>query len=306
MREYHRDLTGQVFGRLTAMQPIIISDRLGRTRRGWVCTCSCTGTDVNALQSALIGGFKKSCGCLHREQAKENLKKAVNGNDVRWKDHWTKADVIGRKFGELVVTGTKLLTKQCSAGSRIYKYTRWECVCSCGRVKHVNNSDLKFGKVQSCGHLSAEKSYQRQINKCKPGEAAFRSLIIQYKLRAKRSGRDFALTEDVVRELFNGRCVYCKRFPSSVHSTQKRRLDGTHKRGNGSFTYNGIDRISSDRGYVSDNVVTCCAECNRMKGSLSLNAFKLHIDTLHENFSNELSAQINETDLHALGAFVSR
>ena len=37
--------------------------------------------------------------------------------------------------------------------------------------------------------------------------------------------------------------------------------------------FNGIDRLNSGVGYVTDNCVSCCQMCNYMKGSLSVNAF---------------------------------
>ena len=38
-------------------------------------------------------------------------------------------------------------------------------------------------------------------------------------------------------------------------------------------SHNGLDRIDSNLGYVSGNVVTCCTECNRMKLSMPYNYF---------------------------------
>lgn len=52
------DLSGRVFGRLTAGAPAS-SDRRGVV---WSCTCAC-GAATTALASDLIGGRKVSCGC---------------------------------------------------------------------------------------------------------------------------------------------------------------------------------------------------------------------------------------------------
>ena len=43
---------------------------------------------------------------------------------------------------------------------------------------------------------------------------------------------------------------------------------------NGDFSYNTIDRINNDKGYINENVQTLCYECNRMKGKLSEKDFK--------------------------------
>jgi hypothetical protein len=62
----YRDLTGQVFGRLTAIR------LAGRTPRGlaiWLCRCSCDGKEVTVRGSSLMAKYTKSCGCLRRELA---------------------------------------------------------------------------------------------------------------------------------------------------------------------------------------------------------------------------------------------
>jgi hypothetical protein len=40
---------------------------------------------------------------------------------------------------------------------------------------------------------------------------------------------------------------------------------------------NGLDRVDNARGYESGNVVPCCDPCNRMKGTLSREAFLEHV-----------------------------
>lgn len=59
----YRDLTGQTFGRLTAMERI---NKNGRAY--YLCQCSC-GNVCCVFHSNLTQGFTNSCGCLQREQA---------------------------------------------------------------------------------------------------------------------------------------------------------------------------------------------------------------------------------------------
>ena len=56
------DITGQKFGRLTAIKPIFD----GR-RYDWLCECECGNTCTKSGVS-LRNGQAKSCGCLHSEQ----------------------------------------------------------------------------------------------------------------------------------------------------------------------------------------------------------------------------------------------
>ena len=60
-----RDLTGQVFGRLTVCEPD------GRDKWGkwfWICSCTC-GQLTRSLDNNLLRGASLSCGCLRTEKA---------------------------------------------------------------------------------------------------------------------------------------------------------------------------------------------------------------------------------------------
>ena len=68
--------------------------------------------------------------------------------------------------------------------------------------------------------------------------------ITDYKRRAKKKGVPFELTKDEWEKLVVGKCAYCHRSPT---------------------TWFGVDRIVPSRGYVSDNVESCCFDCNNDK-----------------------------------------
>lgn len=66
------DMTGMVFGELTAMH------RHGSNARGlalWVCLCSCGSTSI-AIGAELRSGHTKSCGCLGKRNRVEAAAKA--------------------------------------------------------------------------------------------------------------------------------------------------------------------------------------------------------------------------------------
>lgn len=75
------------------------------------------------------------------------------------------------------------------------------------------------------------------VNKNKPRWCA-------YKGRATKKGVPFDLTKGGFDVLITGDCKYCHRSPT---------------------TWFGIDRVIPARGYVNDNVVTCCYDCNMDK-----------------------------------------
>lgn len=117
MKLGHRaiDITGQKFGRLTAIS-------VSHTEKGkglmWNCLCDCGNTTVKAGKRLRIGNVK-SCGCMISE------------------------DLIGRKFGKLTVV-KRLKTDK----NDMYN---WECICDCGGKKITNTTTLKTGLVKSCG-----------------------------------------------------------------------------------------------------------------------------------------------------------
>ena len=67
------------------------------------------------------------------------------------------------------------------------------------------------------------------------------------------------LTDAEIRSLVQKKCYYCDR--------------------NGG----GIDRINSSIGYMSDNTVPCCFECNAMKRDMDL---KLWLSLMREIIQN--------------------
>lgn len=109
------DLTGQVFGNLTALRRDE-SATGGKAR--WICRCTC-GNTVSILSDSLRSGKTKSCGC-GRTQLKN--------------------DLTGQEFGYLLVLGRVVNPKiKC-------KEVRWKCLCrNCGRIVQVSSYWLRTG-----------------------------------------------------------------------------------------------------------------------------------------------------------------
>jgi len=79
------DLTGQVFGRLTAVR------RSGFARNGevtWLCVCSC-GAEVPAVQGAnLRSGNSKSCGCYSLESVRLRMTTHGHSRKGQWSSEY--------------------------------------------------------------------------------------------------------------------------------------------------------------------------------------------------------------------------
>ena len=66
-----KDLTRQVFGRLTAAWSIGMGNLSKQPY--WLCFCEC-GSFLAVNLYSLIRGYSRSCGCLKRETSPKNLK----------------------------------------------------------------------------------------------------------------------------------------------------------------------------------------------------------------------------------------
>jgi hypothetical protein len=49
------------------------------------------------------------------------------------------------------------------------------------------------------------------------------------------------------------------------------------------WTYNGLDRVDRSKGHTSDNVVSCCWDCNRAKGDMTKEDFIIHIKRMYDH-----------------------
>lgn len=65
----YKDITGQKFGRLTAIKELQKSKYVGNTRiqrAKWLCKCDC-GKETVVIKENLSRGITKSCGCLKND-----------------------------------------------------------------------------------------------------------------------------------------------------------------------------------------------------------------------------------------------
>ena len=107
-------------------------------------------------------------------------------------------------------------------------------------------------------------------NKLPEGQAVANEVLSGYRKQAENRTIQFDLSDDEVLELFHNNCYYCGTPPSNKRNGY-----------NGTFVYNGLDRIDNALGYNILNVVSCCWICNRMKSSLSEEDFIEHIERIY-------------------------
>jgi hypothetical protein len=139
------------------------------------------------------------------------------------------------------------------------KEVKWRCRCECGDTIVARGSDLTRKKKTSCGCARADF-----LNKKSEGEAAENSVIRLYKKSAALRGHEYALSDEQCRDLLRRNCHYCGSGGSNMKQADTF---------NGRYHYNGIDRVDNTKGYLFDNVVPCCIDCNRAKRTMGYQEF---------------------------------
>ncbi len=177
-------------------------------------------------------------------------------------------DIKGQRFGRLVVLH---LAPEYDKSEGAY----WVCQCDCGsEQRKVKGYFLRSGKTQSCGCFHHEELSKRVSGFL--GQAAATQCWNNYKHIARARGLAFELSKEQFFKLTKGNCFYCGCEPYQVIEVPS---------GNGTYVYNGIDRLDSSKGYQESNCVPCCGTHNLMK-----------LDTSKEDFIAHCRAVVNHFD----------
>jgi hypothetical protein len=152
-------------------------------------------------------------------------------------------------------------------------YFYYLCKCDCGKEKIIIKDSILNGDTKSCG------CYHRKQNgiahRLKKGIASLHRLYDLYKIRAKSKHIVFNLTLNEFKIITSSNCYYCGTKPNQFFKNHTGHYYGTYK-------YNGLDRLDSNKGYIKNNIVPCCKYCNFAKNDLSINKFYNHIKKIYE------------------------
>lgn len=174
-------------------------------------------------------------------------------------------ELTGRKFNRLTVIDFAHIDKS--------GQTCWLCKCDCGNEKIIRASYLRSGDTKSCGCLKKEIDENRTLPE---GIAACNIVLSRHKAQAKERNLEQALTDEQIIELHKGNCHYCGAPPSQTWF---------RPRNNGSYIYNGIDRVDNNKGYTIMNTVSCCWNCNKAKDTQTYDEFLSHIKRIHSHLN---------------------
>jgi len=123
-----KDYTDKKFHKLTFVAPAHKDENRNWL---WKVVCEC-GNTKKVRPRSVTAGITKSCGCLSKEAAKENIK-----------------DITGHTFGYLTVVDFSHTTRHGAL---------WNCKCKCGNKKTIYGSSIRTGHSKSCGCLQKEKA----------------------------------------------------------------------------------------------------------------------------------------------------
>lgn len=195
-----------------------------------------------------------SCGCVRRKEKKEKIEKAM----------------IGKKFGKWTVLSFDSL--------RNMRYM-WRCQCECGTIKSVPNQILKKGESKSCGCLKGTSM--------DTGETSFNSLYYNYRRSALKRHLSFEISKEEFNKITSSNCRYCGNEPSRIISKTHSKKPVVIK--HTQYTYNGIDRVNPNIGYIKGNIVACCWLCNVAKNNMPLEEFSSWV-------ANVINHNVQEVD----------
>lgn len=199
-----------------------------------------------------------------------------------------KESFIGQKFGKLTIL-ERSLDPSISFGKSKSKSSKWLCLCECGNKIITTKQKLKQKDRTNCGCTKIKWSGRSNTKnrKYSPEESLLRQYYSKYHYGAVKRNYIFDVSFDDFLKLIKSNCYYCGDAPS------KELGYGKDKKYNLIHIVNGIDRLDNSIGYKTENLVSCCKECNVMKLNLTLECFidKIHkISKLYKermNFKNE-------------------
>lgn len=157
------DMTGKRIGSLVVLHRTTQDEHPHKTGAGfhayWTCLCDCgniTYVQGNDLRSNRI----TTCG------------------------HNSLIDITGKKFNRLTVIRKMDIEE--------YDYdtnegSRWECRCDCGNITYVRGTDIRLGRIRSCGCLRDEMA-KYNLSKKSPskGEQKIIDILNKEKIKYER------------------------------------------------------------------------------------------------------------------------
>jgi len=163
---------------------------------------------------------------------------------------------------------------------RLKMDSREERKCaSCGKVKPISEFyykriTRKSGKMHIANSYYCKTCNLKRINKWNQGYRTTPDFRYDYyKRAAKKRDLDFQISLEEFKNLIFKPCHYCGKEPSPT---------------------NGIDRYINTTGYLIDNCVPCCIQCNRAKNKWNGDEFILMCKKIVDRHINKSTNGVEE------------
>ena len=148
-------------------------------------------------------------------------------------------------------------------------YYKYQCVC--GNIETAAKYSLLQSKnsrnTYCCSKCRKDKLSEwaktAKIKYKDPIEGKCSILFSNYRSKAKFKNWQFNLTFEEFKKLVTSNCHYCGLEPNKCRKDIAKSRQGLSR-----IHFNGVDRIDSNKGYLSDNVLPCCEDCNKAKRNL--------------------------------------
>jgi len=159
----------------------------------------------------------------------------------------------------------------------------WEAMCECGNTTFVVPNSVINGTTTSCGcyAISVRRQSGLQRRKYNPMISTARAVWL-----ATYKECEFELFFQKSQEA----CHYCARPPHRIWNVMNggSKSCSSFQKEHGNFIYNGLDRIDSNKTHTPDNIVPCCADCNRAKSDMPLQDFLDLIKKIYDHSCSKL------------------
>lgn len=132
-------------------------------------------------------------------------------------------------------------------------YEKKNTVSCCKNCNFIKGSLDPETFIKRCKHISKHFGGNGILNKDVWPDSNS-TVYSKYLARAANKDLEFALTKEQFTKFTTEKCFYCDKNASKTHK-------------------NGVDRKNNESGYIMSNCVSCCSQCNYMKGSLTENEF---------------------------------
>ncbi len=277
----HELYTGKRFGKW-----LVIEEKTGGSRgvqtMCW-CLCDC-GTEEWVSRGNLQMGLTNSCGCTRLQEPGQGGLNRLIGD---YKDSAKLKSLPYTLSEDEVAAITKSDCHYCGAPPQQVRKQRSD------RSKYTYNGidrmDPSIGYVignvvpccwlcNRCKASHVEKDFLDWVSRVHPPDFVWESprepvvvseyaaIYKAYQRKAKFRKLEFQLSEEDASICFSSDCAYCGLTPSN--GSKRGKFSGGKK-------YSGIDRVDNSKGYVRENCIPCCQQCNYAKLGQPLETFLL-------------------------------